>query len=404
MSPILPCPLFFPNSPDGYPKVQPVTRLGDGSLPKMLYSFTIMRRQEPTDPPIEAIDLFCGAGGLTCGLRSSGISVLAGVDVDPGCKFPYEQNNDAPFCQRDVSSLTGRSLNELFSDGAIRLLAGCAPCQPFSTYSQGRKPHLSPKWGLLREFGRLVDESKPELVTMENVPQIAHRAPFLDFIRVLKRNSYRVAWGVLNCANYGVPQRRNRLVLMASRIGEISLPGPTHPSPKTWISVKDAIGNLARIKAGARMNGQDRLHIASQLSELNLQRIKSSTPGGTWKDWPSTLRAKCHQKPTGESFQSVYGRMSWADPAPTMTTLCFGFGNGRFGHPNQDRAISLREAAILQSFPSRYQFCSKDEAPEFRVIGRLIGNAVPPALGKAIGLAFVNHVRIEYRKKLQAEP
>jgi DNA (cytosine-5)-methyltransferase 1 len=271
-------------------------------------------------------------------------------------------------------------------------LAGCAPCQPFSTYSNGRKAHLSPKWGLLAEFGRLVGELKPELVTMENVPQIAKHAPFNDFLASLKRYRYHITWDVLDCAEFGIPQRRKRLVLLASLLGEIAMPKPTHVNPKKWATVKQAIGGLHRIAAGTRDNPTDQLHIASQLSKTNLDRIRMSSPGGTWSEWPESLRAVCHQKESGHSYKSVYGRMAWDQPSPTMTTLCFGFGNGRFGHPEQDRGISLREAAILQSFPRRYKFCPEDETPEFRTIGRMIGNAVPPGLGHAIGKAFAAHV------------
>lgn len=352
-----------------------------------------MRASSPTRPVIEAIDLFCGAGGLTYGLQRSNIRVLAGVDVDPACRFPYEENNKAPFCLRDVSSLSGASLNKLFSEGAVRLLAGCAPCQPFSTYSQGREARLSPKWGLLGEFARLVAELKPELVTMENVPQIVRHAPFKEFLKLLRRNRYNVTYEVVNCASFGVPQRRQRLVLLASRLGEISMPRPTHRTPKEWVSVKKAIGSLPKINAGAKDDCKDRLHIASQLSERNLERIRRSVPGGTWEDWPVSLRAECHQKKSGETYKAVYGRMLWSEPAPTMTTLCFGFGNGRFGHPSQDRGISLREAAIFQSFPPHYSFFPKTQKAEFRTIGRLIGNAVPPALGKAIGSTLVAHAR-----------
>jgi DNA (cytosine-5)-methyltransferase 1 len=349
--------------------------------------------KKPAPPrQIQAIDLFCGAGGLTYGLRKADIKVLAGVDVDPACKYPYEENNEAPFCQRDVSQLKGEVLNSLFTEGSVRLLAGCAPCQPFSTYSNGRKAHLSSKWGLLAEFGRLVGELKPELVTMENVPQIERHAPFSEFVACLKSLKYNVAWGVLDCAEFGVPQRRKRLVLLASLLGEIAMPRPTRKDPKRWVTVKKAIGDMRHITAGTRENAADRLHSSSHLSETNLDRIRKSSPGGTWQEWPEDLRAECHQKESGKSYKSVYGRMSWDEPSPTMTTLCFGFGNGRFGHPEQDRAISLREAAILQSFPPKYKFCPKDETVEFRTIGRMIGNAVPPGLGHAIGKAFAAHV------------
>jgi len=352
-----------------------------------------MKNAAANRPVIHAVDLFCGAGGLTYGLKQAEISVLAGVDVDPACKYPYEENNAAPFCLRDVAKLTGETLNALFPEGAIRLLAGCAPCQPFSNYSNGRKAHLSSKWGLLAEFGRLVDELKPELVTMENVPQIARHAPFQDFLKILADNQYNVSWDVVDCAHFGVPQRRRRLVLLASRLGVVRMPRATHSDPSEWVSVKKAIGDLRKIDAGVRANSKDHLHISPQLSDTNMKRIRKSKPGGTWNEWPEALRAECHQKESGQTYKSVYGRMLWDQPSPTMTTLCFGFGNGRFGHPEQDRAISLREAAILQSFPRRYKFCPKGKTPEFRSVGRMIGNAVPPGLGKAIGRALANHVR-----------
>ena len=358
---------------------------------------------KPSPPrQIEAIDLFCGAGGLTYGLRMADIKVRAGVDVDPACKYPYEENNDAPFCLRDVSQLKGDALSNLFTEGSVRLLAGCAPCQPFSTYSNGRKAHLSAKWGLLKEFGRLVSELKPELVTMENVPRIERHAPFNDFVASLKRLKYKVAWGVVDCAEFGVPQRRKRLVLLASLLGDIEMPLPTRSDPKKWLTVRKAIGDLKEITAGTRENLADRLHVSPHLSETNLDRIRKSSPGGTWQEWPDDLRAVCHRKESGKSYKSVYGRMSWDQPSPTMTTLCFGFGNGRFGHPEQDRAISLREAAILQSFPRSYKFCAKDETVEFRTIGRMIGNAVPPGLGHAIGKAFAAHVSRAEKNRLSA--
>ena len=262
-----------------------------------------MKAHTPDCPSIQAVDLFCGAGGLTYGLGKANIAVLAGVDVDSACKFPYEENTNAPFCQRDVAQLKGKTLNGLFTEGAIRLLAGCAPCQPFSKYSNGRNARLSAKWGLLAEFGRLVAEVKPELVTMENVPQIVHHLPFQEFLTILENNSYHVVWDVLDCAQFGVPQRRHRLVLLASRLGKIKMPRATHPDPDNWISVKMAIGHLRQIEAGKRGNTGDPYISPPKLSETNLKRIRQSSPGGTWIDWPEELRAECHQKENRSNVQ-----------------------------------------------------------------------------------------------------
>lgn len=343
----------------------------------------------PSSPKIEAIDLYCGAGGLTCGLQRENIKVLAGIDIDDECKFAFEKNNQSTFIKKDVTDVKGTELKKLFSPGSIKLLAGCAPCQPFSTYRKSADATAHPKWGLLREFGRLVLELEPDIVTMENVPQLAAHEPFKNFMATLSDMQYEIAWKVVNCADYGVPQQRKRLVLLASRLGAIDLPEKTSES---WVTVREAIGELPDIRAGIP-DAADTLHRSASLSPLNIRRIKASSEGGSWRDWPKELVAKCHTKKNGKTFRSVYGRMKWDEPAPTMTTLCFGFGNGRFGHPQQNRAISLREAAIFQSFPMDYQFAADCAEISFKGVGRMIGNAVPPGLGAAIGRAVSAHVK-----------
>ncbi len=338
---------------------------------------------------IEAVDLYCGAGGLTYGLQQAGITVNAGVDIAEECRYAYEHNNASLFVKANIEDIAGSDLAGFFSDGTIRLLAGCAPCQPFSTYRKGADAATHSKWGLLREFERLTLELEPDLVTMENVPQLAGHQPFQDFVSTLKEMRYEIAWDVVNCADFGVPQHRKRLVLIASRIGPIPLPLKTHES--RWVSVRAKIGSLQEINAGER-DPTDQLHCSASLSQVNMARIRASIAGGFWRDWPNHLIADCHKRAGGRTFRSVYGRMNWDQPAPTMTTLCFGFGNGRFGHPQQDRAISLREAAMLQSFPPHYSFVEEGGQVMFKRVGRMIGNAVPPALGHAIGSVLVEHV------------
>lgn len=338
--------------------------------------------------PIACVDLFCGAGGLSHGLMKGGINVTAGIDIDPACKYPYEFNNKAPFLELDVEGIDGQGLHKLFPKEGHRLLAGCAPCQPFSTYSHGRDTSEDQKWGLLKSFGRLIKETQPELVTMENVPQLPQHAVFGDFLKTLK--GYHIWFDVVHCPDYGIPQNRKRLVLLASKLGPIALIAPTH-SKKNRVTVAKAIGDLRPLQAGGR-DPKDPLHSASKLSPLNMRRIQQSKPGGTWRDWDPSLTAQCHKKPSGKSYPGVYGRMEWEKPAPTMTTLCYGFGNGRFGHPSQDRGISLREAAIFQTFPKSYRFTRPEEKPQFRTVGRLIGNAVPVKLGEVIAKSFRAHL------------
>jgi DNA (cytosine-5)-methyltransferase 1 len=337
---------------------------------------------------IAGVDLFCGVGGLTHGLKLGGIDVVAGIDIDADCGYPYEHNNEARFLKADVGTLEAGVVKDLLPTSGLRLLAGCAPCQPFSTYSRsGRGRGHDADWPLLLSFGRLIEETQPELVTMENVPQILDHEVFAGFLESLA--GYSTRWSVVECAAFGVPQTRKRLVFLASKLGAEGLDLSPVGGPR---SVRQTIGKLPPLEAGGTAP-RDPLHTASRLSPLNLERIKASKPGGTWRDWPEALQAACHRRMTGATYPSVYGRMSWDAPAPTITTQCFGYGNGRFGHPEQDRAISLREAAMLQTFPRDYAFVAPGATVRFNKMGRLIGNAVPVRLGEVIGTTLVEHAR-----------
>jgi DNA (cytosine-5)-methyltransferase 1 len=339
---------------------------------------------------VAAIDLFCGAGGLTNGLQKAGVDVRLGVDVDPACEYPYTKNNRAKFALKSIDDISAEKLTRVFGKSKYTLLAGCAPCQPFSKYSLGKGDEEDGRWHLLKQFQRLVLEVKPVLVTMENVPRLADQEIFWEFEAALEENDYFVTSTLIKCADYGVAQQRERLVLLASRLGPISFIPPTHA--KKHRTVRDVIGKLPRLAAG-KVHSADELHQASRLSPLNLTRIKASRPGGTWRDWSKDIVAACHRKKTGKKFPSVYGRMCWDEPAPTVTTQFFGFGNGRFGHPSQNRAISLREGAMIQSFSKQYSFTKPGEVICRKSVGRLIGNAVPVRLGVAIGKTIIRHVQ-----------
>ncbi|WP_423896709.1 DNA cytosine methyltransferase [Candidatus Pelagadaptatus aseana] len=340
---------------------------------------------------ISAVDLFCGAGGLTHGLIKSKINVVAGFDIEKSCKFAYEKNNKgAKFLHQDVSTLTAEELKGLYPKGHIKLLAGCAPCQPFSTYSQGRDVRNDKKWPLLYEFARLIRQVKPELVTMENVPDVIKHEVYHDFVLELEGMGYHVWADAVYCPDYGIPQSRTRHVLLASKLGPVEIVKPTHKQ-SAYKTVADTIFSLPAIAAG-ESDPLDPLHKSSALSPLNLQRIRASEPGGSWWSWPEELRAACHRKSSGRSYSGVYARMSWDQPSPTMTTQCYGYGNGRFGHPEQDRAISLREAALFQTFPRKYQFVPKGSKVEMTPIGKMIGNAVPVRLGTIIGRSLLRQV------------
>lgn len=345
-------------------------------------------------PAIEVVDLFCGIGGLSYGMKSAGFKILAGFDLDSTCQYAYETNNEAKFNYKDIRQVTQEDISPLYSKKSIRVLAGCAPCQPFSSYAFKNKNKDKDKYNLLYEFGRLVKEVHPDIVTMENVPAIASfklKSVLADFVKVLKEEGYNVGYKVVYCPNYGIPQTRRRLVLLASRFGKIELIPPTHTKDH-YVTVRDVIGNLPPILAGGTCPS-DPLHRSRELSPLNMRRMLATPYGGSWKDWPEELLLDCHKKESGKSFGSVYGRMVWEEPAPTMTTLCTGIGNGRFGHPDQNRAISAREAALIQTFPVTYKFFPNEQEVSLTKASRYIGNAVPPALGTVIAESIKIHIK-----------
>lgn len=356
-----------------------------------------MRRGRKRKPysEIDVVDLFCGIGGLSYGMKSKGFRIKGGFDLDKTCRFAYEYNNEAPFFYRDIKDVSKKDINLLYEDGAVRILAGCAPCQPFSSYAFKNKEKDADKYDLLYEFGRLVTEVKPDIVTMENVPAIQSfklKNVLGDFIQLLEDKKYHVSVNVVYCPKYGIPQTRKRLVLLASKFGDIKLISPIIKDAKDYRTVRQTIGNLPPLAAG-ESSKNDPLHRASALTPINLQRIQATSEGGGWREWPESLRLTCHKSQTGKSFGSVYGRMKWDEPSPTMTTQCTGYGNGRFGHPEQDRAISAREAALLQTFPMTYKFFEDEENVSLVKASRYIGNAVPPRLGEVVAQSILNHLK-----------
>lgn len=338
---------------------------------------------------IGAIDLFCGIGGLTHGLEKANIKVIAGIDSDESCKYAYEKNNKSQFINKNIEEVSGDELDQLFGDTDIKILVGCAPCQPFSNHQKDKENRQKHKdWGLLNEFLRLIRETNPDIVSMENVPILRKEKIFNDFLIGLKNQNYYINYGIHDAQDYGVAQRRNRLILIASKYGEVNF--LEYNGKK--LTVKDVIGDLPKLKSG-ETDKNDPIHKASKLSEINLKRIQHSTPGGSWKSWPEELLPNCYKKKSGSTYVSVYGRMSWDDVAPTLTTQFFIYGTGRYGHPEQDRPISLREGAMLQSFPKNYKFVADNQKVLTSVLARQIGNAVPPKLGEYIGYTILHHLR-----------
>ena len=350
------------------------------------------RNFPPAVPGWAVVDLFCGIGGLSYGLRSAGLNVVAGVDADGTCKYAFETNTGAEFVSDSLEDVSAADIRKKFPEGSRRILVGCAPCTPFSAYASGSRSR-SDKWALVDLFLDRILVVKPEIVSMENVTRLISfdgGRVFRRFVDGLESADYEVTKNKVNAADYDVPQRRRRLVLLASLLGPLSLMGPTRSTPRT---VRDAIGHMPPLQAGQH-DSDDPIHRAPNLSDLNLRRIRAAKPGRPWTEWDNPdLLAECHRKASGATYRNVYGRMEWDRPSPTLTTGCFSFGRGRFGHPEQDRAISLREAALLQSFPPQYDFVAKDAKASFTHLGRHIGNAVPVALAAAIGQSIAAHVK-----------
>lgn len=344
------------------------------------------------------VDLFCGVGGLTHGFVKEGFTVSAGVDFDETCGYAYEANNNSKFVYKDITGLTAEDLNHLFPNGKRKILVGCAPCQPFSIFNyknnnNAQKQREDTKWKLLYSFADLIEMTKPEIVSMENVPQLKNfnRGKVLrDFINRLESSGYHVTHEIHNAQDYGVPQRRKRLVLFASKHTKFEMTSPTHKD--NYVTVRQTIGQLPEIEDGQHCKS-DFLHYARKLQNLSRKRIRATPEGGSWLDWEEELMLECHKKGGGQMYRSVYGRMSWDDVAPTLTTYCTGLNNGRFGHPQQDRAISIREAALLQSFPPNYKLLKYESDFKLQTLARHIGNAVPVKLGQAIARSIQKHIQ-----------
>lgn len=336
---------------------------------------------------INAIDLFCGAGGVTRGLLDAGINVLAGIDFDASVSETYERNNKVPFIHKDISLLLPEEITKLFEGKAGKtMLAGCAPCQPFSKMNV-RPREDDDRRTLLRYFADLVDALKPDYVFMENVAGIARLEsdvlPY--FLKVLDKNGYARDQGVIDAATFGVPQRRKRYVLLAARgKTKVELPrGEFDGINVPYRTVREFIFELPPINAG-EVHETIPNHQARVLEEINLRRIRlTPLDGGSRTDWTDPdLIPMCHRNTSG--FKNVYGRAKWDEVAPTITTQFHAYNCGRFGHPEQDRAFSIREGALLQTFPKNYRFYG----PMGR-IARQIGNAVPPILANKFGKYFV---------------
>jgi len=326
-------------------------------------------------------------------MRQAGIDVIAGIDFDPDCKKTYEKNNPgSQFILSDVFELKEKELEEKLSldkDDDNLVLIGCSPCQYFSIIQTDKKKSEQSK-DLLKEFHRFVKYFNPGYVVVENVPGFASRkeeSGLTLFTDDLISKGYAVKYDVVNLNNYGVPQTRKRFSLVASRVNkDCVFPKPKRGKKPTVMDVLGTRNGFENIQAGYKDNTK-RDHSASRLSDKNLLRLKGTPSGGDALWWRDD-KALGREKYKGKGFADNYGRMAWDKPAPTITTKFFSLSNGRFGHPEEHRAISIREGAALQTFPKRYYFYSDS----IQGNARMIGNAVPPEYARRIGKAIMDSI------------
>ena len=352
---------------------------------------------------IAVFDFFCGCGGTSRGFQKAGLDIVFALDIDPDAKSTFVTNFPATtFSDKSIVNFSKSDLKpvlDLHKD-SLKLFCGCAPCQPF-TKQNTESPKYDKRKSLLTQFGRVIEDCLPDFVFVENVPGLQRvpknkRGPFPAFEKLLRELGYNLSFGVVAAQDYGAPQYRRRFVLLASRHGEITLPAPTHGKKGTapYKTVRDAIADLPTIKAGEAYAGTDIFnHRAAELSKMNLRRMRV-TPhdGGGRTDWQKRLWPKCYKRKNSDGkihdgHTDCYGRMWWDRPATGLTTRCISYSNGRFGHPEQDRAISIREAARLQGFDDDFEFMGN-----LNSMAKQIGNAVPVDLAHAMGTHFVKHI------------
>lgn len=343
-----------------------------------------MKKSKP-----KAIDLFCGAGGLTAGLKKAGFNVLAGFELDEVAAETYKSNHRlSRIFVGDLSLLDPwEIMSQLgLKKGELDLLAGCPPCQGFSSHKTRNKSSSvdDERNNLIFSVLDFIEIMEPKTIMIENVPGLAKDSRIEKFKHRLEILGYKVddkTVQVLNAADYGIPQRRKRMILQASRFGFISEPKKV----EKYKTVKEAIGHLP----APGLSG-DLLHDLPTVRSEKVNQLIKNVPkdGGSRADLPRELWLSCHLKRPG-SYRDVYGRMAWSDVSPTITGGCVSPSKGRFIHPEQDRAITLREAALLQTFPEKYKF-SLRKGKDFAAL--MIGNALPPDLICAHAKQFKAHL------------
>nr|VFK80526.1 MAG: DNA (cytosine-5)-methyltransferase 1 [Candidatus Kentron sp. SD] len=376
-------------------------------------AFAACRFQVERLPKVKVFDFFCGCGGTSLGLARAEMKPVFALDKDPEAIATFRRNllrerHDVRVVAKAIEEFSPKKIQRLVATarrgGSVILFAACAPCQPFTKQNTIHSGKDDPRFSLLEDIREFISAHKPDYLFIENVPGLSKQrgnGPLGKLEKCLRENGYPTpASGIIVAQDYGVPQRRRRFVMIASRLGEIDIPKPTHDGSeeRPYRTVRDCIGDLEKyppLKAGQTHTGIPN-HQAARLSERNLRRLWYTPDEGTRRSWPEYLQLPCYKKEyTGHT--DVYGRMRWDAPATGLTTRCISLSNGRFGHPTQDRAISVREAAALQTFPDDFVFSGSLNAQ-----ARQIGNAVPPLLAEIFGGTSQN-ITGAYRERARNE-
>lgn len=352
---------------------------------------------------IAVFDFFCGCGGTSRGFQKAGMDIVFALDIDPDAKKTFRKNfPDALFCDKSITQLNNEDLQPALDENkdSFKLFCGCAPCQPF-TKQNTESPKRDKRKSLLTEFGKIIEKYEPDFVFIENVPGLQKlpkrkSGPFPAFKELLESLKYKLDFNIVAAQDYGAPQMRRRFVLLASKHGKICIPVRTHGKGRDnpYRTVRNAIADLPAISAGeACVLPNVHNHRAAELSSLNMKRMKASPhDGGGRSSWQKRLLPECYTRnnedgETHSGHTDCYGRLWWDKPATGLTTRCISYSNGRFGHPEQDRAISIREAARLQGFDDSFVFFGN-----LNSMARQIGNAVPVDLAYAMGRQFIKYL------------
>jgi DNA (cytosine-5)-methyltransferase 1 len=323
-------------------------------------------------PIFNSIDLFSGCGGLTEGMRRAGFTTRVAVEIDASAVKAFKLNHKKTIViQRDIRSVDISDVQAAMRNEPVHLLAGCPPCQGFSRMRKlnRRKSVIDSRNSLVAEYLRFVKALKPLTIMMENVPGLQDYYLFKEIVKELDKLGYNPKVAIVNVRDFSVPQSRKRLVLVGSILGNIDVARPVLPNK----TVRHVIGNLPLPE-----RSKDPIHKIFPSHTFIVQKRIDMTPknGGSRKDLPKAFILNCHKRDV-IGFSDVYGRLRWDDYSTTITGGCLNPSKGRFLHPEQNRCISAREAALLQSFPINYKFPVNIPKADLAL---MIGNALPPML------------------------